>query len=326
MPATPSKYAENQFNAATVERYPLMAEMLADAVPRATVATAAFPEFATVVLNLGDAASNWDTGDTTMANAEAARLGFTVAFEDKLASLTRKPDADTNSPLELWDNTIRSQVAYQGTTYTTLLPHGRETLTLGTLDEQLDAINDFGVRLAAQTTKPVLVNLGATVITFSNAAKGLRLSQTSAKSAFEVARANQEALRISAANALYALIGQGMVTWNATPALVDTLWDVNIFRNAPQLPPEAPADTTWDPATRTLSTTALPAGATRLEAWRVGPGSMPELLLTAGPGTTAIIIPATITFTPGELYQLWLVAINSKGKSAPGPVQNWTAA
>ncbi len=47
---------------------------------------------------------------------------------------------------------------------------------------------------------------------------------------------------------------------------------------------------------------------------------MPELMLTAGPGTTAII-----TFNPGDLYQLWLVALNSKGKSPAGPVQNWTA-
>ena len=52
---------------------------------------------------------------------------------------------------------------------------------------------------------------------------------------------------------------------------------------------------------------------------------MPELLLTAGPGATAIIIPATITFIPGNLYQLWLVALNSKGNSPAGPVQNWTA-
>ena len=65
-------------------------------------------------------------------------------------------------------------------------------------------------------------------------------------------------------------------------------------------------------------------GATRLEAWRVGPGGMPELLLTAAPGATAIIIPATITFTPGSLYQLWLCAVNSRGRSTPGPVQNWT--
>ena len=36
-------------------------------------------------------------------------------------------------------------------------------------------------------------------------------------------------------------------------------------------------------------------------------------------------IPATITFTPGGLYQLWLVALNSRGHSDPGPVQNWTA-
>jgi hypothetical protein len=115
-------------------------------------------------------------------------------------------------------------------------------------------------------------------------------------------------------------------TWSADPAKVDTLWDVNILRSALQQVPDAPTDTTWDGATRTLSTAVLPPGATRLEAWRVGPGSMPELLLTAGPGATAIIIPATITFTPGGLYQLWLVAINSKGSSAAGPGQNWTAA
>ena len=74
-----------------------------------------------------------------------------------------------------------------------------------------------------------------------------------------------------------------------------------------------------------MPTTALPSGATRLEAWRVGPGAMPELLLTAGLEMTSVTIPATITFTPGGLYQLWLVAINSKGKSPAGPVQNWTA-
>ena len=89
--------------------------------------------------------------------------------------------------------------------------------------------------------------------------------------------------------------------------------------------PDAPLDTTWVPSTRTLSTSALPLGATRLEAWRVGLGAMPELLLTAGPGATTIIIPATITFTPGGFYQLWLVGVNSKGRSGAGPNQNWTA-
>ena len=54
---------------------------------------------------------------------------------------------------------------------------------------------------------------------------------------------------------------------------------------------------------------------------------MPELLVTADPGVVSITIPATITFTPGRLYQLWLVAINGKGRNAPapGPVQTWPA-
>lgn len=69
----------------------------------------------------------------------------------------------------------------------------------------------------------------------------------------------------------------------------------------------------------------MPAGGSRLETWRTGPGGMPELLLTTAPGEVNVLIPATITFTPGGLYQPWLVAVNSKGPSAPGPVQNWTA-
>jgi hypothetical protein len=326
MPSTePSKYAENQFLAATVRGYPLMSEILADTLPRAQAATLSYPNFLGVLMGLSSATAAWNSGETLIANAEAALPGFTFAFDDKMTALTRKPDADTASLLENWDTTIRSQVAHQGPVYMTLLPAGRETITTGTREEQLDALRDFGLRLTAQTTKPVLVTLGATVTTYATAVRTLRSAQINAKGVLETARLAQEPRRLAAAAALYALIGQGMVTWSTNPLQVDTLWDVNILRNAPQQVPPAPLDTTWVAATRTLSTTALPLGATRLEAWRVGPGAMPELLLTAGPGATEIIIPATLTFTPGGLYQLWLVAINSKGRGTPGPVQNWTA-
>ena len=325
MPTEPSKYAENQILSATERRLPLMGELLADTLPRAATATTGIPAFSAVMGALSGVFGQWSAGETIVANAEAALPGTTLAFDDKMASLTRKPDADTASLLEVWDTTIRGQVAYQGPTYITLLPNGRETLTDGTREEQLDTLRDFGIRLAAQAAKPVLVTLGATVTTFANAARNLRTNQTNAKGSLENARLAQENIRISAAGVLYALIGQGMVTWSATPLRVDTLWDVNILRNAPQQVPAAPLDTTWTAAARTLSTTALPPGATRLEAWRVGPGAMPELLLTAAPGLTSIVIPATITFTPGGLYQLWLVALNGKGKSPAGPVQNWTA-
>jgi hypothetical protein len=327
MPTTePSKYAENQFLAATTTRFPLMSEILADTLPRAVTAIAGNGAFLSVLTNLSATATAWNSGETLIANTEAALPGTSLAFDDKMASLTRKPDADTPSLIEVWDTTIRGQVAYQGPVYITLLPSGRETLTTGTREEQLDAIRNFATRLTAQATKPVLVTLGTTVLTFANAARALRTSQTNAKSAVDAARTAQEPRRLNAAAALYALIGQGMVTWNTNPSQVDTLWDVNLLRNAPQQVPPAPLDTTWVAATRTLSTTALPLGATRLEAWRVGPGAMPELLLTAGPGATEIIIPATITFVTGGFYQLWLVAVNSKGRSTPGPTQNWTAA
>ena len=61
------------------------------------------------------------------------------------------------------------------------------------------------------------------------------------------------------------------------------------------------------------------------EPLRVGPGGAPELLLIGLPGLTELIIPASITFTPGNLYQLWIQARNSRGSSPAGPVQNWTA-
>lgn len=323
---SPSKYAENQFLAGTAGSYPLMSEFLADTLPRATTATTGNSDFASVLRDLQDVATAWNDGESAIANSDAALPAATYAFSDKMASLTRKPDADTNSPLESWDTTIRGAVAYQGPAYMTLLPQGRETLTNGTLDQQLDAIRNFGVRLTAQTTKPALVTLGTTVTGFHTAAHALRTSQTNAKAALETAREAQEGRRVTAAAVLYALIGQGMVSWRTNPAQVDTLWDVNILRNPPLQIPEAPPDIVWTPAVRTLSTTALPPGATRLEAWRVGPGGRPELLHTGLPGETALIIPAAITFIPGTLYQLWLNALNGKGRSAPGPVQSWTAA
>jgi len=129
----------------------------------------------------------------------------------------------------------------------------------------------------------------------------------------------------AAAAVLYSLIAQCMVTWSTTPSLVDNLWDVNLLRSATKDLPATSGPTTWTPAQRTLSIPTLPTGASRLEAWRGGPGSMPELLVTAAPRQTQVIIPATITFTPGQLYQLWLVAVNSRGSSPPGSVQSWTA-
>ena len=52
---------------------------------------------------------------------------------------------------------------------------------------------------------------------------------------------------------------------------------------------------------------------------------MVEQLATGAPGETTIQIPVTITWVSGGLYQIWLVALNSKGTSAPGPIQSWTA-
>ena len=89
--------------------------------------------------------------------------------------------------------------------------------------------------------------------------------------------------------------------------------------------PAAPADTLWTPATHTLSTTALPADATRLEAWRQGEGGAPERLAVGDTDDLAVQIPALFTFDAGKVYDLWLEARNSKGSSGPGPKTTWTA-
>jgi hypothetical protein len=228
-----SKYAENQFLVATVGTYPLMSEILADTLPRAIAVTAGFPIFTTAITHLQIAANAWDAGETRVTNAAAALPGATLAFSDKMAALTRKPDVDTSSLLEIWDTTLRSQVAYRGPAYIALFPHGRRALTHGSLEKQLEALQEFGLRLTAHTSRPILVALGTAVTTFSNTARALRTAQTTAKAALENARLDQETLRVAAAAALYSLIGQGMATWGTNPAQVDTLWNVNLLRKKP---------------------------------------------------------------------------------------------
>lgn len=325
MPEEPSKYAENQFESSTRNNFPLMGESLTYTKPRVAAAALIHPEFVPWNNLLISLTAAWSGGETVLANDEANQIGATLAFEDKLASLTRKPDADTNSPIEIWDNIIRSQVAYNGPTYLALLPHGRETLTDGSYEARLDAIRDFGVRLSQQSSKPALIALGLTVTAFHTAASGLRDAQNSRKAAVETARVNLEGVRLLAAAALYGMVGCAMGVWGATPLMVDSIWSVALLRRPAQIVPGAPIDTTWAPAIRTLSTTAMPEGATRLEVWRQGPGGTPELLQVGEPGELSVQIPAGITFDPGDMYQLWLQARNSKGTSAPGPKQSWTA-
>ena len=325
MPSEPSKYAENQFNSGTIGRLPLMSEILADTRPRLAVVAATNAAFNPPLALLDSVITTWDAGETRISNAEAAQLGATLAFQDKMDSLARKPDADTNSPMETWDVTIRGQVAFQGPTYLNLLPQGRDTLTKGTLDARLDAGRDFGIRLSQQTGKQALIDLGVVVTAFYTTARNLRTAQNTAKSQLEDARTDQEPLRLQAAAALFNMVAVGMSVWRETPLLVDTLFDVGLLRGPVQETPAAPANTTWTPGTKTLSTTALPSGATRLELWRQAPGGMPEQLAIGAVDALAVVVPTGITFETGVVYELWLQARNSKGSSAPGPKQTWTA-
>ena len=326
MPTEPWKYAENQFLAATDGDITLMGEIFADHLPRLEAAAAADPAFGDISAATGDILAPWIAAENAAANAEAGQISATLGFTEKIDGLSRKPDADTNSPLETWDATIRMQVPYQGTVYTYLLPRGRETLTAGSFDERLDALRAFAQRLSQQAAKPVLVALGTTVSTFATAAQHLRDAQTTFKGQLSTARQTLEILRVDLARRMHGNVGFALFTWNETPLRIETLWDLSLLRAPAQVLPAAPGATTWTPATRSLAVAALPADATRLVAWRLAPGGAPEQLATGDPGALTVTLPGDITFTAGLTYQLWLQSRNAKGQSSPGPVTNWTAA
>ena len=320
-----SKFALNTFDSATERNNSLMGELLAVGLPMATAATAGNMAFAGPLSALGMQAGAWNGSAMAVNNARAVLKGRTFAFTDKMASITRKPDADTKSPIGDWEHVVNGVTAPGSALYITLLPNGRETITAGTYDEQLDAMDGFSSRLAEQTTKPALITLSATVATFAGAARTLRDLQSTAKGVLDSTRLTLEERRQGCAAAYFALVGCGMMEWKDTPARVDTLFDLSLLRNPVQDVPDAPADTTWTPATRMLSTTVMPERGSRLEAWRIAPGGMPEQLHTGNPKEPFVQIPTTITWVSGGLYQIWLVAINGKGESDPGPVQSWTA-
>lgn len=326
MPSEPSKFSFNSFDIATRDRNPLMSEILVTTLPKVTPAAVLHPALAPSVTALNAISVSWNAGETVLANAEANQLGATMLCSEKLASLVRKPDSETNSVIEGWDMTIRGQVPYQGSVYTILLPSGRETITTGPIDEQIDAIRDFGTRLTAQgASKPTLMSLGTVVTTFATAARTLRTAQLNAKTSVDLARVALETIRFNAAAELFAMVGVGMGVFKTNPEQVDSLFDVALLRGGQQSIPGAPADTLWTPSTRTLSTTVLPDGATRLEAWREAPGGAPEMIAIGEVAALSVEIPSAITFTPGDLYALWLQARNSRGSSGPSPVESWTA-
>jgi hypothetical protein len=132
-------------------------------------------------------------------------------------------------------------------------------------------------------------------------------------------RGVQEGHRLTAA-ALYAMVALGMQVWRDTPERVDELFDVNLLRRPAQSAPAAPADTAYDPATRPLSASEIPADATHLLAYRQGEGAAPELLAIGEADELTAGIPSIYTSDSGASYDLWLVAKNSKGESPAGSV------
>ena len=319
----PSKYAENQFIAATEGSTILTSEIIADAKPKIAFAVTQDARFTDINNEFISSSAAWDAAETITTNLEAALKSATLALDERFLSLTQKPNADTNSIIETWDITIRTVVAYQGVTYTLLLPRGRETITIGTIEEQLDALRNFGVRLSEQAGKPALITLGTTVTTFANAARALRTAQTTKKTQLDNSRNDLQALRILNCEILFAVVGTGMVVWRSTPEKVDDLFSVSLLRGSVLQSPGAPTDTTVNVATRTVSTTLMPTSATRLEVYRQAPGGAPELLVIGNPGQLSITIPNLFIFTAGVPYQIWLQARNSRGTSEPGPMQEW---
>lgn len=320
-----STYASNQIEVATRDNATLLSEFAADAMPKVAAATLTHSEFAPVNGELISAYALWGAAETIVANAGAGQIGATAAFEDFMASLTRRPNIDTKSPLEDWDYIINGVYSAGSPSYKTLLPQGRETVTVGTYQQRLDALRDFGIRLTNEAGKPTLIALGTVVTTFYNTANMKRNFQLNRKTALDNGRVDMEAVRLLFCGKFYKMIGVAMGVWEQQPELVDTVWDVNMLRDPAQVIPAAPDLPVWTPGTRTLSVLALPEGATRLEFWREGPGGMPELLALGEKGALSVQIAAAITFDVGDLYQLWFQARNSRGSSPASPKVTWLA-
>ncbi len=77
----PSKYAENQFPAATYASFPLMSEVLADTVPRATTAIAGNAAFAAVMAALNGAATSWSAGESVHVAEHTAPVSQRAALQ-----------------------------------------------------------------------------------------------------------------------------------------------------------------------------------------------------------------------------------------------------
>jgi len=233
MTAFTSKFSENQYLSATLNRFPLMGQILAETMPKLTLAAASHAGFSAVLTELTAVEAAWSAGETALSFAEATLPAMTLGFNDKMASLTRQPDINTASPLESWALVIRSVVAFSGPVYTHLLPRGRRTLRVGTRTQQLEAGHAFALRLAEQTAYPALVALAAPVSAFYNQAQALRNAQIAAKVALDNARTDQERRRIAAAEVLYRMVGVGMSIYYKTPKLVDTLITLHLLRRRP---------------------------------------------------------------------------------------------
>ena len=321
------KFASNTFRIVMEDNNILAGEILRDHAPKLALAATTWPDFAVVNGETVSILAAWDAAEQVEINREAAQLSATAAVDDKLAAMTRKPDLDTNSPLEQWDATIRAAVAYQGTTYTLLLPHGRETLTGGSNAERIEALEGFVTRLLAQAAKPALVTLGGVVNTFYQALKTLHVAQQDRINEYTAARTELATLNARVAKQMFRNTGQAMMVWcdEEDNFRIEGLFDMALIRDeAPALPAQ-PTLPTWVPGTRTLSIAALPDRATRLEAWRIGPGGAPELLAVGESGATSVVIPAMYTFTPGSLYQLFVKGRNGRGAGEASPSVSWTA-
>lgn len=327
MNTTAWQFASNTFRIVTENSNARAGEIFRDHAPKLALAATTWPDLVDVNNETVSLLAAWDVGEQVEINAEAAQLSATAAVEDKFASMTRKPDIDTNSPLEAWDATIRAQVAYQGTTYTLLLPHGRETLTLGSNAERVEALEGFVTRLKAQVAKPALVTLGGVVEVFYNALNALYVAQQNKIVAYAVARNDLGTLRTMVARQCFRTTGKAIFTWcdEVNNPRIQALFDMALIREeAPEKPAQATLPT-WVPGTRTLAVAALPDRATRLEAWRIGPGGAPELLAVGEAGATSVVIPAMYTFNSGSLYQLFVKGRNGSGAGEASPSVSWTA-
>lgn len=251
-------YLENQFDGVTRESRKRMDAILADTFPKLVAGTAANSAIAPLVTILTPAKTAWDTVYGQWANARAASRAATQQVENLLFVLRREPAPGERSHVDAWESRLSAEWARSHAVYAYLLPQGREPFTLGTREQMIGAVEQFGKRLTDQAGKlqaeaaqpglaadkaarltrqaTLLTELAGDVSAFFAQLDAARDAQQQREGELDGLSGQVEAARVIAATALYKVLGSLMAIFAEPPqrSQVTAFFDLTLIMNPPK--------------------------------------------------------------------------------------------